>query len=629
MSRWPILVQIILLGIVAPAGAASISGTVVDTQSGLPLAGVDIDLLDEQFRVVPTPADLTGPDGTYLLSNLDKGNYFLRADPNLPQNHVDEYYPGVVRPALATPLILDDTTALTGIDFSLEVGGTISGTIRDAGNLSPLANIDLDLYDADLSLLVSVDAVSALDGTFTLGALAQGSYLLRADPDGEAGQLHVDEFHADAPGITTANWIQVVGTGDTGGIDFDLTLGGTIQGTVTDSFTGQPIVDLDIDVFDAAGVEILWADAVTDDAGVFVLGALPPGVYFLLADPTPDQPYDNTFFGNVATLAESPALGVSAGVTLTGFDFQLAPLAYVRGRIVAEGSGVPLPDIDLDAVDAIQLSLFDADGLSDMNGDYALGPLPPGQYFVRADATLAQGYVDEYHPGVLLRSQATIVTVNGSDVTGVDFVLAPGQTISGHVVDAQSSAPAPGIDMDVLTPTLETISSVDATTDALGNFVLGALPPGDYLVRADPSIEQGYRRQYYALSDDAAGAVSVTVVAVGGTAGIDFQLLPPAPVAVSPLSSDSSIRLEFSPNPFAGQGVISLRGALPTDARLEIYDVRGRRVQAVSLGAGASDERVLTWNARDTHGAALANGTYFLRLQWPGAEETRKITLIR
>ena len=56
-------------------------------------------------------------------------------------------------------------------------------------------------------------------------------------------------------------------------------------------------------------------------------------------------------------------------------------------------------------------------------------------------------------------------------------------------------------------------------------------------------------------------------------------------------------------------------------ARLQLYDVLGRRVRTVSVKPGPRTQRL------DVSG--LASGMYILRLTAEGAQQTRKLTVVR
>ena len=64
--------------------------------------------------------------------------------------------------------------------------------------------------------------------------------------------------------------------------------------------------------------------------------------------------------------------------------------------------------------------------------------------------------------------------------------------------------------------------------------------------------------------------------------------------------------------------------------RLEVFDVRGRRVRLLaSESDAAAAERVLAWDLRDGEGRDVPSGVYFARLSWEGQAVSRRLTVVR
>lgn len=109
---------------------------------------------------------------------------------------------------------------------------------------------------------------------------------------------------------------------------------------------------------------------------------------------------------------------------------------------------------------------------------------------------------------------------------------------------------------------------------------------------------------------------------ISGSYRIEFAL----PVDVSaPTVAGNSPRLRVWPNPFRARSSISVEGA-PFTGNVIVSDMRGRRVREFRLWP---DQPVLTWDARDQDGRALAAGIYFLRLDGPGGGDVQKVVMLR
>lgn len=103
----------------------------------------------------------------------------------------------------------------------------------------------------------------------------------------------------------------------------------------------------------------------------------------------------------------------------------------------------------------------------------------------------------------------------------------------------------------------------------------------------------------------------------------------PGSTAAPPESVAKGILLPPSPNPTHGQ--TEFRFSLPADsnATLELFDVRGRRVREVYSGQTSRGDTVAIWDGKDDSGLQVAQGIYLARLVYPGREVTQRITVLR
>jgi hypothetical protein len=84
------------------------------------------------------------------------------------------------------------------------------------------------------------------------------------------------------------------------------------------------------------------------------------------------------------------------------------------------------------------------------------------------------------------------------------------------------------------------------------------------------------------------------------------------------------------PNPFNPH--TQIRFGLPRDGarvRLEIYDVRGRRVCALVDGPLGAGWHEVKWDGRDQRGSAVPSGVYFYRLRADGLDSARRMLLLK
>ena len=79
-----------------------------------------------------------------------------------------------------------------------------------------------------------------------------------------------------------------------------------------------------------------------------------------------------------------------------------------------------------------------------------------------------------------------------------------------------------------------------------------------------------------------------------------------------------------------GAGV-TLRLAMPAavEARLELFDLTGRRIRTLLSGAVSAGERRVSWDRRDDHGVPVESGVYFARLWTPDAQVAVPVAIRR
>lgn len=227
--------------IVIPGG--SISGVVISTATGMPVADVKVDAVGpEAVQVV------TDGSGAYLLDLLPGGIYSISFYPQNPELAYERFH----------EVELLDDQAVTS-NMALSAAGIIAGTVRTvSGDPVEAARISAS------SGTHPVSTYTGASGAYLLGNAAPGTYRVSASRDGMA--------NADLTDV-----VVIAGT-TTPNIDFSLPApGGTVAGFVYEADGVTPISGAQV----FAGKDDGTCSNVgeTDTTGAFDVGNLQPGTY--------------------------------------------------------------------------------------------------------------------------------------------------------------------------------------------------------------------------------------------------------------------------------------------------------------------------------------------------------------
>ncbi len=134
------------------------------------------------------------------------------------------------------------------------------------------------------------------------------------------------------------------------------------------------------------------------------------------------------------------------------------------------------------------------------------------------------------------------------------------------------------------------------------------------------------RVRFIAQDDGPAGIVEAAVddVAVWDGTLVPSPMPPTSPVPAAPAAMDAP-----RPNPTRGVATITLRLARTERARVDVYDVHGRRVATLWDGTAPAGALPLTWDGRDGRGVRVASGVYWVRAETAEATLLRKMVRAR
>jgi|GEM_PF-1656615 len=473
---------------VEPKDGGCISGQVLG--EGTPLEGVWVDIYDTRFSYVGSGR--TDSLGYYIVCGLsDTIVYKAKTWNNL--GYVDKWWDNKPNFWSADTIVVVEGDTTTDINFNLPLGGYISGRVTAEGK-DGIPGVWVDVWDPDWNY-VSSGYTDSL-GFYVTGNMEEGiPYRVSTWND----QNYVDEWWDDKPDIVYADTIMAV-SGDTlENIDFSLVMGSAISGTVTGP-DKQPLEGIMVQarsVVNGGFVKTDWNG--TDSLGHYVITGLPVAYGFVSGyrvRVVESTPYAHQWYNGKYSFTTADVVDVTQpGDTVTGIDFQLELGGIVKGVVTDENMdslpGVGIYVYDNTSNSPLEPVAFTVTGWWPVMGSYELALLP-GTYRIR---TFNIGrYIDEYYDDQISWDDATLVTVNVSETTYVNFSLSVGATIEGTVyrmTQKDGMVPFPRVAIVAIRAnTGELITFVNSFLD--GTYKLRGLPTGWYKLYAFPSGDMFY-----------------------------------------------------------------------------------------------------------------------------------------
>ena len=383
----------------------TLRGQVVDaaTGEGVPRPTIYIDRLFENYR--------GDEEGHFVIDTVQPGSRTVAFEgkgffaevyddlrcPDVPPSPDCDFDAGA--PILVE---LEDVVDLGTI--ALDWIGSIEGTVRSTSG-TPVRGARIEVYDPQ-GQRVNDSSFSNEAGDFVLSGLEPGSYHVVANPLGVVYQPQVWPARPCAPGAcdpTTGELIRVEFGQRTRGIDFTVARLPSIEGTVVDSVFGAPIgtriagflLPITVSIWQPEGVQ----SASVDREGRYQFFGLEPGNYVLFTDAFPwgfiDRFHDGGLCAGLCEPTSGPLLTVGLDDQLE-VDFVLDPQQGVSGRVLQEGTGAPIGEMEIDVWDASgeRFTTLQTDRLGRF-----LMPLRLGEYYLSTHNrnNLFQG-LDEVYP---------------------------------------------------------------------------------------------------------------------------------------------------------------------------------------------------------------------------------------
>lgn len=324
---------------------AAISGTVRGAAAE-PLAGLCViahEWNDEYWGWAYVDEAATGPDGSYTIA-LFAGTFIIEfRDCDGNTNYLGEWYDDTTSPYDAERIALANDEHREGIDATLALGGSISGTVTDEDTGAPVS-ICVSAEGGTDDDYAYETAYPDGQGSYTIRKLPPGQYRVRfgecvfydavpapgggtasSSPPPVPPSRYVSEWYDDEELWENADLVTVVGGADSSGIDAQLVVGGSISGEVLTA-DGDPLEAVCIEVWDAATRRFV---ASADGwAGSYLVTGLRAGSYKVLFSDCWAE-WQSEWFDDKRTFVGADAITVVLREETTGVDAVLG-----RARMV-------------------------------------------------------------------------------------------------------------------------------------------------------------------------------------------------------------------------------------------------------------------------------------------------------
>lgn len=408
-----------------PVGTATLEGSLTDTRTGLPIEGVQVRLTStaDLDRYVST---VTDADGLWSFPDLAAGDYlYLFSDDSNRFEITFELSPVVPIADGATVVRVDTLTSIVAGT------GSLSGRVRDAVTHAGIAGADILLGRERGGYLVA-PVVTDENGNYSVDELPAGRYFVLATAPGYFSVETPIEIGVGAETLNLPLRSETPeGAGD-----------GIIRGVVTDAL-GEPLYGSGVTATSFGGDgQATYRFAQTNADGEFEMSGLALREW--------------TVSVGSSSFENAP---VDLSVTLTALE-PVVELDVVLGAANRIAGVIDLSAVPRGGTDGLELGVFDAATgalrgwgvINAITGTYFTSSLADGDYVVMVYSSNAFRELDSFSvspafwvesvpTGSANRDDASVISLSGGEVvTGVDFTLSEGGSISGRVSVATPDA---------------------------------------------------------------------------------------------------------------------------------------------------------------------------------------------
>ena len=493
-----------------------ISGLVTDAD-GHPVSGACVQIQDDNNGT----SAFTNAKGQYDIFGVTKGSYLVEFSGGCgnKESLAPQYYPNQAYSQDATLVKFTPGTPISGLDATMQPGGTIAGTVTDtAGHpITSKCTAVAQSTTEDVEEYPGAGRARITGGQFRILNLAPGPYDIAF-----SCRHYGTQVLNSRPSVAGGTSVAVL-AGRVTRAGARLSPAATITGTVTDA-AGRPARGVCVQALSSAGLASgPGGGTTTGKNGTYRLRGLLAGSYLIQFGDCGGPSTAQQWYRDKLTPAKATRIVLRAGQTRTGIRARLVPAGSITG-LTTGPSNRPASYECVLAEDPAEDSF--AFGQAAQSGHYLLQGLSAGRYSVYVEACGASNNMTLNRAGV-------VTVMAGRQTAGADLMLRRPGSVAGRVLGGAAGT-SPERQVCVLVVAVNPKGSMAiGYTDHDGQYRIGGLAPGKYRAYlADPSCNtfednsDPFAPQWY--HDQASSATARTFrVSAGRTrAGIDGTLQP-------------------------------------------------------------------------------------------------------